>query len=190
MAKTDPFLLRRKRREVIRKEFFDPEMPHLKFPMTFRMPRSLDIVNIESAIADNNAIYIYGVGEYNDNGELIKNERYRPPVQIPPVGEEPVLLTEGSVRIITTVMYCQVSNTDGISDIYDFPQIAAMMAGSDYIAASIGNFYADICRHMEKLGESIKETENRSNSDSQDQSSTSMDLTQTLSEETTPPSDQ
>lgn len=159
--KTSPYALPTKIRPIITKEFVDPDCPQLVYKMNFRMPRSIDVINMESLVEHHNEIYLTGSGERDEYGNVLKDKPgYIAPRVIPPVGTEIVIVTEGSVRIITYIYCCQISQApDGVSDLYDFEEIAAMMAGSDALAHQITMMYNDICRHIENLGKSLINSE-------------------------------
>lgn len=160
MNKINPFALNPRKLGVTVDKLHDSEQ-NVEFEMVFRSPRGLDILNIESLIIENEQKYIYGYGE---------NEKYVPPKQIPPVGTEVVVLTPGAVRVITTLYYCQQSRSEnGQDDIYDFEEIAAMMAGSDKIASQLTLRYNLIMEHFENLGKSLSETEETSTSQPSEQ---------------------
>lgn len=147
MPKLNPYLLSPKKRPEKILELVDPEYPDSVFTMHLRTLRSIDILNIESLVADNEAMYLWGKGTPGKEG-------YEPPQELPPVGEEVIILSSASVRVISTLQLCQVSYEEEEADIYTFPEIAALMAGSDYIARQISSWYNNT---MEEINSRMEE---------------------------------
>ncbi len=131
--KADPYSLRSKRKPEQDFVFADSENPGFEARLRLRRYGVMGATAFEERAGENYRRHVTGSGPVDDDGDIDRESKaFVPPTPLPPVGDQPVLLTYGTCRVVAAVELAQVQD-----ERYTFVELASMCVSEEIAAQMI-----------------------------------------------------